>query len=45
MFVHNLKLTRFIDRLIKNEEPLRAADAKLDEYKTQATFYKSTKLL
>lgn len=38
----DLKLTRFINRLIKNKEPLKAADTQLDEYKTKASFYYST---
>lgn len=42
MFNNNFDLTRMIDKLVRNKEPNKVADAQLDEYKTKATFYFST---
>lgn len=44
MFVNdlNLHLTHFINKLIRNKEPLKVADTQLDEYKTKAAYYFST---
>jgi len=44
MLVNDLdfKLTDFINRLIRNKEPIKAADMQLEEYKTRASIYYST---
>lgn len=39
MFSNNFNLTGFIDKLARNKERSKVADAQLDEYKTKVVYY------